>query len=307
MFQHLPKSVKRLVPEPLKLAYRAFRYGPPPRPEFPSELANNPRPCFTQAIVEAGLLRSPFVLVDVGVNGGIQPRWKHLGPCLEVHGFDPLDEVLAPLRGDGHSYYRMALGNEEGERDIFVSADTYSSSLYAQGVSKYTSGPAACVEIRKVPIRRLDSLLAEGKFSRADSLKIDAEGFEPEVLKGATRLIETVLAVDCELSFNTSPTLPQGHFWAVYQHLLPDFTVQDMAFNRLPRLGFVNAGGMETQTICRPATFNILFAREPRNADETLRLAIIYELYGMLDTAYDLAMAHPEASALAPKLIVKPD
>jgi FkbM family methyltransferase len=269
-----------------------------------SELTNNPDARFTRAVVAANLLRSPIVLVDVGVNGGILPRWRNLGSSLEVHGFDPLEEVIAPLRGDGHSYYVMALGDEEGERDFYVSADTYSSSLYTQGESKYASGPAACVGSRRVPIRRLDSLMAEGKFSRADFLKVDTEGFEPEVLKGARSLLGSVLALDIETNFSTSPILPKTHFWGVYENLLPDFTVQDMAFNRIPRAGFVNAGG--TETIARPATFNILFAREPRSQDETLRLAIIFELYGLMDTAYDLAMAHPEASRFAHHLILKP-
>lgn len=269
-----------------------------------SELTNNPEPRFTQAVVRENLLSSPFVLVDVGVNGGIAPRWRHLGPCLQVHGFDPLEEVIAPLRGDGHTYYAMALGNEEGQREIFVSADTYSSSLYSQGTTPYISRAAACVGSRFVPIRRLDSLMAEGKILRADCLKVDTEGFEPEVFKGAGRLLETALAVDVETNFNTSPILQQTHFWGVYENLLPAFTLQDMAFNRVPRSRFVNAGG--TETVARPATFNILFAREPRNADEALRLAVIFELYGMLDTAYDLAVSHSEAAHLAHHLISKP-
>jgi hypothetical protein len=198
----------------------------------------------------------------------------------------------------------MAIGNEDGERQIFVSADTYSSSFYAQSAPTAGGGPAACVEVRTVPIRRLDSLVADGAFSRADFIKADTEGFEPEVFKGAKGLLDGVLAVDVETNFNTSPTLPESHFWAVYKHLLPDFTVQDVAFNRIPRANFARAGGIET--IARPATFNILFAREPRSQDETLRLALIFELYGMRDTAYDLALAHREASRLAYHLIVNP-
>ena len=52
----------------------------------------------THWVVRNGYLRSPFVLVDIGVLGGISVRWQHLGDCLEVHGFDLLEEAIAPLR-----------------------------------------------------------------------------------------------------------------------------------------------------------------------------------------------------------------
>ena len=33
--------------------------------------------------------REPFVLIDVGCSGGIDPPWRHFGPSLVVHGYDP--------------------------------------------------------------------------------------------------------------------------------------------------------------------------------------------------------------------------
>ena len=41
---------------------------------------------FTNWVVKAGLLREPFVLVDVGVQGGEDPSWHRLGDYLVVHG-----------------------------------------------------------------------------------------------------------------------------------------------------------------------------------------------------------------------------
>jgi hypothetical protein len=52
---------------------------------------------FTKWVVSAGLLAEPFVLIDVGVQGGENIRWSPLGDCLVVHGFDPIEEVVQNL------------------------------------------------------------------------------------------------------------------------------------------------------------------------------------------------------------------
>src|SRR5690348_5683697 len=66
------------------------------------DLSYNPRPRFTEWAIKSRLLSSPFVVVDVGVLGGISHRWKHFGDYLEAHGFDVLDEAIAPLKTLGH-------------------------------------------------------------------------------------------------------------------------------------------------------------------------------------------------------------
>jgi hypothetical protein len=53
---------------------------------------------FTNWVVKAGLLREPFVLVDVGVQGGEDPPWHRLGDYLVIHGFDAIEEAIDQLR-----------------------------------------------------------------------------------------------------------------------------------------------------------------------------------------------------------------
>jgi hypothetical protein len=54
------------------------------------DLAWNRNPEFTKWVVSAGLLAEPFVLIDIGVQGGDNVRWRALGDHLVVHGFDPI-------------------------------------------------------------------------------------------------------------------------------------------------------------------------------------------------------------------------
>ena len=53
---------------------------------------------FTRWAVERGLMHQPFVVVDVGVQGGENPRWHVLGDHLVVYGFDAIEEVINDLQ-----------------------------------------------------------------------------------------------------------------------------------------------------------------------------------------------------------------
>jgi FkbM family methyltransferase len=272
------------------------------------ELGYNQRPRFTEWVIRKGLLETGFALVDVGVQGGIHPRWKALGSALRVYGFDPLEEAIASLvrlNLPNHEYHAAALGDEDGARDFFVPEALPASSFFPRETEQDQARMAIDssnwrrTQTRRVPIRRLDTLMSEGVVPRADFLKIDCEGFEPAVLKGASRfLVESgVLGVESEIGFS-SIHWPQTHFLAVYEQLLPHrFRLSDLAFDRVPFGTFLERArslGREAATISFPGTFQILFSRSLTIAkvapskDEVLKAAIIFELYGMLDAAYDL-------------------
>ncbi len=269
------------------------------------DLSYNRHPMFTEWVVRHGLLASPLVIVDVGVQGGASVRWDHLADRVEIHGFDALEEAIAPLRAEGRPkrhYYATALGNEDGERELFVASELTASSFYPSGSSRYDIVAAVQrgANSRRVPVRRLDSLMTDGTIPRADFIKIDCEGFEPEILKGAENLLRTgVLAIEVETSFDVSTTVPETHFGAVYKQLLPHgFLLYDLEFNRIRRSSFVrrarSRGMKNLRTVARPATFNVLFYRDApsSSADEALKRAIILELYGMVDSAYDILIAN---------------
>ena len=266
------------------------------------------RPRFTEWVIQRGLLETPFTLVDVGVQGGIHPRWNALGSALRVYGFDPLEEAIAPLvrfNLPNHEYYAVALGDQDGERDFFVPEVLPASSFFPRETKQDQARMAIdprnwrAIQTRQVPTRRLDTLMSEGVVPRADFLKIDCEGFEPAVLKGARRFLgeSGVLGIESEIGFS-SIDWPQTHFLAVYEQLLPHgFRLSDLAFNRVHFGSFLERArrlGRETTTIPFPGTFQILFSRSltvakvPPSRDEVLKAAIIFELYGMRDVAYDL-------------------
>src|SRR5262249_61060308 len=81
-----------------------------------------------------------------------------------------------------------AVANGEGERDFYSNrANPTASSMFRQGIGRFDVENAE--QPRQVPIRRLDSLLAEELIPQADFIKVDVEGFEKDVLLGARELL----------------------------------------------------------------------------------------------------------------------
>src|SRR5690349_3378855 len=59
-----------------------------------------PAPRLTSYLLETGCFsEAPFSLVDVGVSGGLDARWRHFGDSLEAIGFDPLVKEIERLAG----------------------------------------------------------------------------------------------------------------------------------------------------------------------------------------------------------------
>lgn len=82
---------------------------------------------------------------------------------------------------DGVEVHAVACGEAEGEAEIF------GEGTGASFVSGWARNPTALSH--KVPVRRLDALVPPEALGRATVLLIDVEGFELEVLRGATGLL----------------------------------------------------------------------------------------------------------------------
>jgi FkbM family methyltransferase len=291
----------------------------------------NDKSDFTKWVVQHGLLRESFVVVDVGVQGGAHPRWNLLGDYLIFHGFDAIAEVIAELKLAGagrrnRHFHNFAIGDTDGEQNFYINTlNPTSSSMYEQGPSRFENQRSE--ETRAVPVRRLDTLLADGTLPRGDFLKVDVEGFEKHVFLGAQDFIASgVVGVEAESNFNISPIYPRSHFTTISDMVGSEgLILADIGFNRVPRAAFVRAlrrmsiddhGRYE---LGRPATLNLLFCRDPidesdhpqnyvkrpnpLNVDQIIKTMIVYELYGLNDIALDIVERF--ASSLAARLDVE--
>jgi FkbM family methyltransferase len=241
-------------------------------------------------IAKSGALDDTFVLVDVGVRGGIHPRWLPLEPAMQVYGFDAIAEVVAP--NARHHYFKLALGDYDGECALHVPANLYEVRVSADGTGK-------------APIARLDTLWAKGLLPPADFIKIDCEDYEPQVLAGAAAYLKAsnLLGADIESHFHVRPTLPHSHFAAINAILIERrLRVADLVLSRATQPN-------------RPwnGTSNVLFSRhlvDERNAaargdanpspSTILKTIAIFDVYGLIGPA--AALTREFRDVIAPKI-----
>lgn len=156
-----------------------------------------------------------IMLLDVGAKGGTQ-ELSHLRRFTHCHGFEP-NRAEADLLTDpdsGYKEYRcfpFALGAEEGEQRLHIARhSSYSSflevdwalyDLHFRFMPQYELFKSwiEAESQEMVPVRKLDAL----DYGHIDLLKMDTQGTELEILKGAERKLgrHEVAMVKSEVSF----------------------------------------------------------------------------------------------------------
>ncbi len=149
-----------------------------------------------------------WTLVDVGANGGDFIRGATLlAKPAAVVAFEPLpacQQMLAPLLASTPTgqLVRAAVGSASGEVELNCTGNTKMSSVLRpqSGIEgSYPDGDYAVVQKLKVPVVRLDDILAPD--TRIGLLKIDVQGYEMEVLRGAPCTLGQTQALLVEINY----------------------------------------------------------------------------------------------------------
>lgn len=147
-----------------------------------------------------------LTLVDVGSAGGLHDRWRALRPILSAILFDPREEAPSGRLGPGQTrVYPVALSDRSGSAELYLTALANMSSFLrpdADRLGRYRKkGPdVALTGTQPVPVERLDFLATTDGF-RPDVLKVDTQGSELMVLKGAEQSLRSVVLAEIEVSF----------------------------------------------------------------------------------------------------------
>jgi FkbM family methyltransferase len=171
------------------------------------------------------------LVLDVGANTGqFVHQCRAAGYKREIISFEPSAAAHASLLQSAATdpfwtiADRMALGATTGEVEINIAANSFSSSILPMLDSHLAAAPnSAYLQKEKVPLRRLDNVLADhlnllrttAAPTRCIFLKLDVQGYESHVLAGATQLLNHTLAVQLEMSllplYEGEALMPQMH------------------------------------------------------------------------------------------------
>lgn len=158
------------------------------------------------------------VLWDVGANIGAMSLFaaRRAPAGARVESFEPSPRVHARLArqlalnpGLPVRAHRLALSDRAGTADFHESAEVSNGGLGTLYAAPNTVALATAVETA-----RGDDLIASGLVPPPDVMKIDVEGFEPEVLDGLASMLAThhpVLCVESSAYRLDSRGLPRDH------------------------------------------------------------------------------------------------
>jgi len=160
-------------------------------------------------LVRALRSRGIDVVLDVGANAGQFARGiRAMGYRGRIVSFEPLSAAFRKLCANRSTYaewraVQVALGDEADTRRINVAGNSQSSSFLDMLPRHVDAAPkSAYVGTEEVVVKRLDDVFDEycAPHERC-FLKIDVQGFEEAVLRGADRALERCVGLYLELSF----------------------------------------------------------------------------------------------------------
>lgn len=163
-------------------------------------------------IINKYLEGSKLVLIDVGARGGINDRWKNIYPMLNVVGFEPDEQECERINFDTKSApyefhcYPYALGQQKDEKiELNICRDPGCTSAYAPNTEFirdfYYAPNMQVIDAAEISLNTLDHVCDVEKIN-PDCLKIDTQGYELEILKGASNILPQVKLLELEVEFN---------------------------------------------------------------------------------------------------------
>jgi FkbM family methyltransferase len=162
-------------------------------------------------VVLSRLLSQRLVVVDVGARWGFAQAWDRLREkCLTI-GFEPDEEECARLseihRGDQRMrFVPVALGAQSGLATLYLTRDRKGCSIYPPATEAVTRHPGLTdgqlEDTSVIELMALDDWCAAEGIGQVDAMKIDTQGSELDVLRGAEATLGSVRLIEVEVEFN---------------------------------------------------------------------------------------------------------
>lgn len=149
-------------------------------------------------------------VIDVGANfGQYGKEIRNIGFKGNIYSFEPLSFAFNKLKNSSKNDEKwhvnnFALGSVSEKREINIAKNYFSSSFLSQKKELIQQEPSTkYVAKEEVEIKTLDEIF-EKIYTKEKNfyLKIDTQGFEKEVIKGASNSLQYIKGIQLEMSLN---------------------------------------------------------------------------------------------------------
>ena len=149
------------------------------------------------------------LIFDVGANAGqFGVLLREIGFDGKIVSFEPLSDARESLQNISRNDplwqigLQTAIGEENGEIEIQIAENSYSSSVLDMLDTHVRAAPdSKYIGKEKVALRKLDSIAPDYMDSNSIAfIKIDTQGYETQVLNGAKNLMSQIIGLQVEIS-----------------------------------------------------------------------------------------------------------
>jgi FkbM family methyltransferase len=149
-----------------------------------------------------------MIVVDIGAGEGTYTSvFAKTSRVSAVYAFEPAPATFAKLVHAVSAYpqvrcFNIALGDANGRETLYEYSDSSVSSLLEMEERQERLLPSSTVSSETtVDVMRLDDLVDARAVAQPDLIKIDVQGFEDRVLRGAESSLKRTRYCVIELSF----------------------------------------------------------------------------------------------------------
>ena len=192
------------------------------------------------------------VIFDIGANRGVTTHaYRHWFPDANIYCFEPFDSSFAVLADTFKECslvhpFQLAVSDAVGMQSFHCTNDTVMNSLLPLSPHAKLLTDSSGVRTIQVQTTTLDAFCDAQKVSRVDIMKIDVQGGELHVLRGAAGLLDQqrVRMIYVEVNFNEL-YVDQAFFQDVaallhrYGYIL--YGLYQIAYSRMGPIGWADA------------------------------------------------------------------
>jgi len=153
-------------------------------------------------------IKVPETIVDIGSNKGqFILLIEKIFPNKIVYSFEPIIEMINKQKKffkykKNITFHNLALGSSICSKEFLITSRMDSSSFLKVVSNTNKSKNYSVIEKRDIKVSTLDEIFLNEKISHPILIKMDVQGYELEVLKGANDLLKKTDYLLLEVSEN---------------------------------------------------------------------------------------------------------
>jgi FkbM family methyltransferase len=203
---------------------------------------------FVKFMITTGRFNRGAIL-DVGANiGGYSVMLRNRRVMLPIYAFEPHPVAYTKLEEAASVHHFMPVKKGAGERvlttfiyDYVENKGSEHASMYREVIADFRKS-----EVEEIPIdlTTIDEFIEEHRLREIALLKVDTEGNELNVLKGARRAIENGMINVIQIEFNEMNVISRT-FFKDFIDTLPGYDFYRLLPDGLMALGEYNVAAFE--------------------------------------------------------------